>query len=142
MSQKGNKGVNCMEEEVKIFNSLSKYEKKLIKGLMRSFSNILILWLINKKRMHGYEIMTELNNSNPYENKMPSASKIYPVLHDLENNGLIEGSWEHQGKRKVKYYVITDNGKKFILTFKKLAEHAKKDHVNLWTEFQEYINSF
>jgi DNA-binding PadR family transcriptional regulator len=105
-----------MEEEVKIFKSLSKYEKKLIKGLMRSFSNILILWLISKKRMHGYEIMTELNNSNPYENKMPSASKIYPVLHDLENNGLIKGSWEHQGKRKVKHYVITDEGKDFTIS--------------------------
>ena len=129
-----------MEEEVKIFKSLSKYEKKLIKGLMRSFSNILILWLINKKRMHGYEIMTELNNSNPYENKMPSASKIYPVLHDLENNGLIKGSWEHQGKRKVKHYVITDEGKDFILSFKKLTEHVKNDHANLWTEFREYLD--
>lgn len=130
-----------MEEEVQIFKSLSAYERKLIKGLMKGFSNILILWLINKKRMHGYEIMTELNNSNPYENKMPSTSKIYPVLHDLEKNGLIEGSWEHQGKRKVKYYVITEEGKNFILSFKKLAEHAKNDHANLWTEFQEYMGS-
>lgn len=130
-----------MEKEVEIFRSFSKYEKKLVKGLMRGFSNILILWLINKRKMHGYEIMTELNNSNPYENKMPSASKIYPVLHDLENNGLIEGSWGNQGKRKVKYYVITEKGEEFILSFKKLAEHVKKDHSNLWTEFQEYLNS-
>jgi len=85
--------------------------------------------------------MTELNNSNPYENKMPSTSKIYPVLHDLEKNGLIKGSWEHQGKRKVKYYVITDEGKNFILTFKKLSGHAKEDHANLWVEFQEYMGS-
>ncbi|MGB9979945.1 PadR family transcriptional regulator [Methanobacterium sp.] len=129
-----------MEEDVKIFKNLSSYERKLIKSLMRSFSNILILWLINKKRMHGYEIMTELNNSNPYENKMPSTSKIYPVLHDLENNGLIKGSWEHQGKRKIKYYVITGEGKNFILSFKKLTEHVKNDHANLWTEFREYMD--
>ena len=130
-----------MEEHVQIFKSLSNYERKLIKGLMKGFSNIMILWLINKKRMHGYEIMTALNNSNPYENKMPSTSKIYPVLHDLEKNGLIEGSWEHQGKRKVKYYVITDEGKNFILRFKKLSDHAKEDHANLWVEFQEYMGS-
>ncbi len=129
-----------MEDEVKIFESFSNYEKKIVKNLMRSFSNIMILWLIHKKRMHGYEIMTELHNSNPYENKMPSTSKIYPVLHDLEDNGLIEGSWEHQGKRKVKYYTITDKGKNFILSFKRLAEHAKNDHANLWTEFQEYMS--
>ena len=130
-----------MEEHIQIFKSLSKYEKKLIKGLMRSFSNIMILWLINKKRIHGYEIMTALSNSNPYENKMPSTSKIYPVLHDLEKNGLIKGSWEHQGKRKVKYYVMTEEGRNFILSFKKLSEHVKKDHANIWTEFQEYMGS-
>lgn len=62
-------------------------------------------------------------------------------LHELEDNGLIEGSWEHQGKRKVKYYTITDKGQNFILSFKKLAEHAKNDHVNLWTEFQDYMGS-
>ena len=133
--------MSYMEEHVQIFKSLSNYERKLIKGLMKGFSNIMILWLINKKRMHGYEIMTALNNSNPYENKMPSTSKIYPVLHDLEKNGLIEGSWEHQGKRKVKYYVITDEGKNFILRFKKLSDHAKEDHANLWVEFQEYMGS-
>ena len=133
--------MSYMEEHMQIFKSFSKYERKLIKGLMKGFSNIMILWLINKKRMHGYEIMTELNNSNPYENKMPSTSKIYPVLHDLEKNGLIKGSWEHQGKRKVKYYVITDEGKNFILSFKKLSDHAKEDHANLWVEFQEYMGS-
>ena len=130
-----------MEEHIQIFKSLSKYERKLIKGLMKGFSNIMILWLINKKRMHGYEIMTALNNSNPYENKMPSTSKIYPVLHDLEENGLIKGSWEYQGKRRVRYYVITDEGKIFILSFKKLYDHARTDHANLWSEFQEYMGS-
>ena len=133
--------MSYMEEHMQIFKSFSKYERKLIKGLMKGFSNIMILWLINKKRMHGYEIMTALSNSNPYENKMPSTSKIYPVLHDLEKNGLIKGSWEHQGKRKVKYYVITDEGKNFILSFKKLSDHAKEDHANLWVEFQEYMGS-
>jgi hypothetical protein len=39
---KGSKGVNYMEEEVKIFESFSNYEKKIIKSLMRNFSNIMI----------------------------------------------------------------------------------------------------
>lgn len=131
-----------MEEEAKIFNSMSAYEKKLIKGLMGGFSNILILWLISKKRLHGYEIMTKFHESTAsFNSKMPSASKVYPVLHDLEKNGLIEGSWEHQGKRKAKYYVITDEGKNIILSFKKLAKHVKNDHASLWTEFSEDMNS-
>ena len=131
----------CMEERVKVFKSMSKYEKKLIRGFMRSFGNTMILWLISKKRQHGYEIMTKLHESAPYESKMPSASKIYPVLHDLEKNGLIEGSWEHQGKRKVKYYEITDEGKQVLSRFKKLAQHARENHSSLWLEFMEDIIS-
>ena len=85
-----------MKERDEIFENMSKYEKKLMKGLMRGFANTMILWLISQKRQHGYEIMTKLHESTPYDNKMPSASKIYPVLHDLEKNGLINGTWEHQ----------------------------------------------
>jgi DNA-binding PadR family transcriptional regulator len=32
------------------------------------------------------------------------------VLHDLEEAGLIEGTWGAQGKRKIKYYEITNEG--------------------------------
>lgn len=131
----------CIEERVKIFKNMSKYEKKLIRGFMRSFGNTMILWLISKKRQHGYEIMTKLHESAPYESKLPSASKIYPVLHDLEKNGLIEGSWEHQGKRKVKYYEITDEGKQVLSRLKKLAHEARKNHSSLWVEFMEDMMS-
>jgi DNA-binding PadR family transcriptional regulator len=124
-----------MKEHNEIFKSMSKYEKKLLKGLMRGFANTMILWLVSQERQHGYEIMTKLNESTPYENKMPSASKIYPVLHDLEKNGLIKGSWEHQGKRKVKYYEITDEGKETLSRFRVMAKFAKMNKSNLWLEF-------
>lgn len=126
---------NAIKERDELFNSMSIYEKKLMKGLMRGFANSMILWLISQKRQHGYEIMTKLHESTPYENKMPSASKIYPVLHDLEEHGLITGSWEHQGKRKLKYYEITDEGQETLLRFKKMAQYARKNKSSLWLEF-------
>jgi len=124
-----------MEKSQKIFKKMSKYEKKLMKGLMRGFANTMILWLISKKRQHGYEIMTKLHESVPYEQKMPSASQIYPVLHDLEKHGLIEGSWEHHGKRKLKYYEITEEGKETLSRFRKMAQYAKKHKSSVWLEF-------
>ena len=130
-----------MKEPLEIFKSMSKYEKKLMKDLMKSFSNTMILWLISKKSQHGYEIMTKLHESSPYDKKMPSASKIYPLLHDLEKNGLIKGSWEYHGKRKVKFYEITSEGEKFINRFKILAHHAKESHSSLWIEFIEDMTS-
>lgn len=124
-----------MEERYKLFNEMNEYEKKLMRGLMRGFGNTMILWLISQNRQHGYEIMTKLHESTPYEDKMPSTSKIYPVLHDLEKNGLIEGSWEHQGKRKIKYYKITKEGQETLFRFKKMAQIAKEHKSSLWLDF-------
>ncbi len=125
----------AVQERDKAFKKMSKFEKKLMKGLMRGFVNTMILWLISKKRQHGYEIMTKLHESTPYDDKMPSASKIYPVLHDLEKNGLIKGSWEHHGKRKVKYYEITDDGKATLSRFRKMANFARTHKPSIWLEF-------
>ncbi|MGZ7043896.1 MAG: PadR family transcriptional regulator [Methanobacterium sp.] len=127
--------LKIMEERDKLFNEMNEYEKKLMRGLMRGFGNTMILWLISQNREHGYEIMTKLHESTPYANKMPSTSKIYPVLHDLEKNRLIEGSWEYQGKRKIKYYQITEEGQKTLSRFKKMAQIAKDHKSNLWSDF-------
>ena len=129
------KELKIMGEQEKLFNLMSKYEKKLMRGLMRGFGNTMILWLVSQNKQHGYEIMTKLHESTPYQNKMPSASKIYPVLHDLEENRLIKGSWEYQGKRKIKYYEITEEGQKTLSRFKDMAQIAKQNKSSLWLDF-------
>lgn len=126
-----------MKKRSENLENMSTYERKLMRGLMRGFGNTMILWLISQKKQHGYEIMTKLHDSSPIETKMPSASKIYPVLHDLEKHGLIEGSWGHQGKRKIKYYEITEEGQKTLTTFRELAQIAKKNKSNLWLDFMK-----
>ena len=85
------------EHDVK---KMPRHERKMIRGFMRGFGKIIILWLISKKPQHGYEIMTQLHEASPFSKKMPSTSMIYPVLHKLEKKGLINGTWEHHGKRK------------------------------------------
>lgn len=121
---------------------LPRHDKKMIRGFMRGFGKIMILWLISKKRQHGYEIMTQLHESAPYSGKMPSASMIYPVLHKLEKNGLIKGTWEHHGKRKVKYYEITPEGEKSLERIRKIAALGhEKGKSNIWREFRDDIFS-
>ncbi|HHT19736.1 MAG: PadR family transcriptional regulator [Euryarchaeota archaeon] len=117
-------------------DDLNPYDKKLIKGLMRGFARIMILWLISKKKQHGYEIMTQIHASSPLDKKMPSASMIYPVLHKLEKEGLISGTWDQQGKRKVKFYEITDEGENSLNRIRQIAAHGRKmGTTDLWKEF-------
>ncbi len=121
-------------EDNRLFYNLDNYEKKLVKGIMRGSGPIVMLWLINMKGQHGYEIMTKLHESSPFKDKikMPSASIIYPKLHQLEEEGLIKGTWENHGKRKVKYYEITPKGSK---TLENIRNFFKKSENNLYEDF-------
>ena len=102
------------ENDVDYCSDLSKYLKEYDIKLLRSmkgFGKTMILWLISKDRIHGYELMTKMNEISPSaEETVRGPSKIYPVLHDLEEAGLIKGTWGAQGKRKIKYYEITNEG--------------------------------
>ncbi len=123
------------KEEIK---NLNRHDRKMIKGFMRGFGKIIILWLISKKRQHGYEIMTQIHEASSIDNKMPSASVIYPVLHGLERKGLIKGTWEHHGKRKVKYYEITSEGKESLERIKKLITKSHElGKTNMYQEFMD-----
>ncbi|GAB4307312.1 MAG: hypothetical protein Kow0019_02910 [Methanobacteriaceae archaeon] len=128
-----------IKEVEKLFN-LKKFDRKLIRGLMRGSSLIFMLWLISKKGKHGYEVMTQLHQASPLgkDIKMPSPSIIYPKLHLLERKGLIKGSWEHHGKRKVKFYEITDEG---IETLNRIRTLFKCRETNLYEEFIQDILS-
>ena len=123
-SKSTNHDSNKLENELDCNSELSKlkkYDIKLLKS-MKGFGKTLILWIISKERIHGYEIMSKINKVNPAEQEQLQGKpgKIYPILHDLEKAGLIEGTWESHGKRKVKYYEITEEGVQTLERIKKV----------------------
>ena len=94
---------------------------------MKGFGKTMILWLISKERTHGYELMSKMNEISPSQMKtVRGTSKIYPILHDLEKAGLIEGTWEAHGKRKVKYYEITEEGIQHLIELKMFSVVIEK----------------
>jgi PadR family transcriptional regulator len=109
------------KDSIKLEN-LHPADKFLIKGFMRGFGKTIVLWHISKKKMHGYEIMTNLNELSGNRN-MPGPSKIYPMLHDLEENGLIKGTWKTQGKKKLKNYEITEKGIETLIIVRKVIKN-------------------
>jgi PadR family transcriptional regulator PadR len=73
---------------------------------------LLILGVLRKGPLHGYAIMRELESlSEGYFNM--TAALLYPTLHKMEQNGLIQGKWETSaGARRRKVYEITQKGLK------------------------------
>lgn len=103
---------------------------KINKELLKGSTTVLILSLLNKKDMYGYEMIKdiEIKSRNVFSFK---EGTLYPILHTLENENYIESYWDSsQGSRKRKYYKITAIGKKL------LSEKEKE-----WKLFSSTVNS-
>jgi DNA-binding PadR family transcriptional regulator len=87
--------------------------------------------------LYGNAIINKINNFYPdKDKKITGSSRIYPMLHDLEDNGLIGGIWENRGRQQIKYYELTDKGREEILRVKKIFKyHLDDDLINFMNEF-------
>jgi DNA-binding PadR family transcriptional regulator len=77
---------------------------------------LFVLWLIKRKEMHGYEIIKLLRR----EGHPPlGPNRLYPMLNEMMDEGLIRQKELRDGKRVRKAYVITAAGRKLLLLEKK-----------------------
>jgi len=72
---------------------------------------MLILSLLSKKDLYGYEIATLLKETSRGSYEVPEGT-LYPVLYKLEDRGHINSREVRIGKRRVrKYYQINSDGR-------------------------------
>lgn len=72
----------------------------------------LILALLGEEEMYGLQIAKEINRRTDGILRFREGL-LYPALHQLEKEGLVESEWHFssQGPRR-KYYVLTRKGSK------------------------------
>lgn len=82
--------------------------------LIKSNIDSLLLCLVKDQSMYGYQIIKELENRSQGYFKFKEGT-LYPALHRLEKNGLIEGKWQSltNGQQR-KYYSITIKGRESL----------------------------
>ena len=93
---------------------------KIVQHTVNGISRFLMLWIIMENGpIHGYRVMKELDIF--FENlidrgslKKSAPSKIYPILKDMENHGLIKGELKIKDNKNVKFYEITDAGEYMV----------------------------
>lgn len=72
----------------------------------------IIMQLLQKNgRMYGYEMTQKVKEITKGELQITEGA-LYPLLHRLEAEGLLEVETENIGNRLRKYYSLTKNGKK------------------------------
>lgn len=87
---------------------------KVDKSLISGSTTMLILKLLENNDMYGYEMIEELEKKS-YDTFTLKAGTLYPLLHTLEESGMLE-SYEKlaDSSRKRKYYSITKKGRKML----------------------------
>lgn len=90
--------------------------QKLYKG---SLQTIILKLLAQNDKMYGYEITQKVKELTKGELQITEGA-LYPALHKLEAEGLLEVEVTKVGNRLRKYYKLTENGTKE--TANKLAE--------------------
>jgi PadR family transcriptional regulator PadR len=83
---------------------------KFSKELMKGSNATLILSVILEEDMYGYMIVKELEKRSEKAFSLKEGT-LYPLLHSLEEAGLVESYWVDVENRNRKYYHITRKGK-------------------------------
>lgn len=99
------------------------------KELLKGSTVILLLTVLNEREMYGYELIKEIENKSDQVFVMKEGT-LYPILHTLESEGLLNAYWSQQDGRKRKYYQITDEGKR------QLQEKTKE-----WIRFRTAVDT-
>ena len=82
------------------------YSKELLKGTL---STIILKLLSQKEKMYGYEITQRVKILSEGKIEFKEGS-LYPALHKLKDDGLIETENETVNNRVRKYYSLTAKG--------------------------------
>lgn len=108
------------------------FNKSLFKGTLQS---IILQLLATEVKMYGYQLTKkakELTNGQ----LVITEGALYPILHQLEIDGIVQSEIQTVNGRERKYYLLTENGKlkqqvshqemlRYIFNLKTIFNHDK-----------------
>src|SRR5580700_10725467 len=86
----------------------------LAKDMVAASAKPLLLSILAERESYGYEIIQKVRELSGGEIEW-SDGMLYPVLHRMERDGLIESEWkEADSGRQRKYYFISSSGRNVL----------------------------
>ena len=103
---------------------------KLDKGLIAGSSTLLVLSLLEKEDMYGYQMITELSRRSNDTFQMKEGT-LYPILHALEKGKYLSSYQQEAPTGRVrKYYHLAARGASFL-----------KEGVRAWQAYSGAVNA-
>lgn len=103
------------------------------KELLKGSTAMLVLSVISEDDMYGYRIVKELEMRSENVFCLKEGT-LYPILHLLEEEGMVTSYWVDVENRKRKYYHITSKGKRQL--------KEKKEEFRVYSTAVERVLNF
>ena len=98
------------------------------KNVLSGNTTMLVLRLLDENDMYGYQIIEELSKRSEDIFRLKTGT-LYPLLHGLENDGIVASYDEYADNLRVrKYYQLTGKGKGLL----------EKKHIE-WKEYTKTV---
>lgn len=82
-----------------------------VQGFARDIHELLVLSALREGPKHGYQIALDVETDSNGLFRFKHGT-LYPILHRLEEHGLIRGEWSKEGGRRKKVYGLTGAGRR------------------------------
>ena len=100
-----------------------KFQRDLIRGSL----DLMVLSVLAGGKKYGYLIQKQVREASGARVDL-QAGTLYPLLHRLEDDGLVKSSWDDSTGRQRKWYELTAAGRK------RLSAQAQE-----WADYAECI---
>ena len=84
-----------------------------VQAFARGINELLVLASLRDDAKHGYQIALDVEAESNGLFRFRHGT-LYPILHRLEAEGLIRGSWAREGARRRKVYALTPAGARHL----------------------------
>lgn len=100
------------------------YRREMLRRYVKAFLDLLVLAILNSRPRCGYEILATIHRGFGV---LISPGTLYPLLHMLEERGLIEGRPQNRRKN----YVLTRKGLETFTVSSRIFETLSSNFVNI-----------
>ena len=111
-----------------MYKTKGEIEMNIDRELLKGSTNLLVLSVLKNENMYGYQMIKRIKEESENVFEFQEGT-LYPILHKLEEKGLISSYWDETSGKKRKYYAITEEGKKHL--------ESKKEE---WKLFSTKVN--
>ena len=84
-----------------------------VQGFARDIHELLVLSTLHDQEKHGYQIALDVESESNGLFRFRHGT-LYPILHRMEADGLIRGSWSNGDGRRKKIYSVTASGRRHL----------------------------